>query len=155
MQLFFQNGVIDIDRFLPKAVTAQDQEAGICTVSQFPTQAVQMISEMPSQFPSQSQNSRNTANDHVGSGVGNHETESKILIPGKKARLMEEPGLCNKVPAAVNTGIHVFGSNFSEDNMLKDVGEVRHAVPDVAAAIEDLLEQTSKVKMLICKWYGV
>jgi hypothetical protein len=34
--------------------------------------------------------------------------------------------------------------------MLKDAREATHAVPDVAAAIEDLLEQTSKVKMLIC-----
>lgn len=148
---FFQNGVIAIDQFLPKEVTTQDQEAGICTVSQYPTQAVRMISDMPSQFPSQSQNLRNTANKNVGSGVDNNETDSKISsIYSKKARLVEEPGLYNKVPSEVNSGIHVSEMNFSKDNIRNDAGEVMHTVPDVAAAIEDLLEQTSKVKLLIC-----
>ncbi|XP_061372178.1 uncharacterized protein LOC133314681 isoform X2 [Gastrolobium bilobum] len=141
-----QNGVVAIDRFLPKEVTAQDQEAGICTVSQNPTQAVRMISDMPSQLPSQTQNLRNMANKNIGSGVDNHGTDSKITsIYSKKARPVEEPGLHEKVPSAVNSGIHVHDMNFSENNMLKDAGEVSHVVPDVAAAIEDLLEQTSKM----------
>ncbi|KAJ1397083.1 BRCT domain [Sesbania bispinosa] len=141
-----QNGVIAIDQFLPKEVTAQDQEAGLCTVSQFPTQAVQMISDMPSQFPSQSQNLVNTTNKNVGGEMeNNHATDSKVSnIYSKKARLVDEPGLYDKVPS-VNSGTHVYDMNFSKDNMLKDTGEVSHAVPDVAAAIEDLLEQTSKV----------
>jgi len=221
-----------VDQFLPKEVTTQDQEAGACTVSQFPTQAVQMINDMPSQFPSQSQSSRSTANKNVDnhrthsktssinskkarlmeepslynkapstvnsgihvsdmnfskanmlkdaqeavqmindtppqfpsqlqsmrnmadknvdSGDGNHGTHSKISsINSIKARLVEEPGMYNKAPSTVNLGTHVSDLNFSEDNMLKDDREATHAVPDVAAAIEDLLEQTSKVKMLI------
>uniref|UniRef100_A0A1S3E5C7 DNA topoisomerase 2-binding protein 1-A n=2 Tax=Cicer arietinum TaxID=3827 RepID=A0A1S3E5C7_CICAR len=137
-----QNGVIAIDKFLPKEVTPQDQEAGICTVSQFPTQAVRMINDIPSQFPSQSQSSRNTANKNVDSGLDNHETHSKISnINSKKARLMVEPDLYSKAPATVSSdsGIHVYNLNFSEKNTLKDALEVTHAVPDVAAAIEDLL----------------
>jgi topoisomerase (DNA) II binding protein 1 len=110
-----------------------------------------MINDMPSQFPSQSQSLRNTANQNVDGGVDNHGTRSKISsINSKKARLMEEPGLYNKVPSTVNPGIHVSDLNLSKDNPLKDAREATHAVPDVAAAIEDLLEQTSKVKMLIC-----
>ncbi|XP_045806008.1 DNA topoisomerase 2-binding protein 1-A isoform X2 [Trifolium pratense] len=141
-----QNGVIAIDQFLPKEVTTQDREAGVCTVSQFPTQAVRMINDMPSQFPSQSRSLRNTENQNVDSGVDNHGTRSKISsVNSKKARLMEEPGLYNKVPSTVNPGIHVSDLNLSKDNMLKDALEATHAVPDVAAAIEDLLEQTSKV----------
>ncbi|MCI19580.1 DNA topoisomerase 2-binding-like protein, partial [Trifolium medium] len=105
-----------------------------------------MINDMPSQFPSQSQSLRNTANQNVDSGVDNHGTRSKISsVNSKKARLMEEPGLYNKVPSTVNPGIHVSDLNLSKDNMLKDAREATHAVPDVAAAIEDLLEQTSKM----------
>ncbi|RDY12355.1 Copia protein, partial [Mucuna pruriens] len=140
------NGVVAIDQFLPKEVTAQDQETGICTVSQFPTQAVQMISDMPSQFSSQSQTLRSMENKNVGCGVDNHETNFKLpSIYSKKARLVEEPCLSNKIPLASNSGIHAYDKNFSADNVLIDSGEVSHAVPDVAAAIEDLLEQTSKM----------
>ncbi|TKY56104.1 DNA topoisomerase 2-binding protein 1-A [Spatholobus suberectus] len=140
-----QNGVVAIDQFLPKEVTAQDREAGICTVSQFPTQAVQ-ISDMPSQLSSQSHTSGSTASKNVGCGVDNHETNFRIpSIYSKKARLVEEPCPSNKTPLASNSGIHAYEKNFSEDNMVLDVGEVCHAVPDVAAAIEDLLEQTSKM----------
>ncbi|KAH1149284.1 hypothetical protein GYH30_043727 [Glycine max] len=141
-----QNGVVAIDQFLPKEVTAQDRDAGICTVSQFPTQAVQMISDMPSQLSSQSQTLRGTTNKNVSCGVDNHETSFKIPSNySKKARLVEEPCLSNKKPSASNSGIHADDKNFSKDNMLIDAGEAFHAVPDVAAAIEDLLEQTSKM----------
>ncbi|KAG4379540.1 hypothetical protein GLYMA_16G005600v4 [Glycine max] len=141
-----QNGVVAIDQFLPKEVTAQDRDAGICTVSQFPTQAVQMISDLPSQLSSQSQTLRGTTNKNVSCGVDNHETSFRIPSNySKKARLVEEPCLSNKKPSASNSGIHADDKNFSKDNMLIDAGEAFHAVPDVAAAIEDLLEQTSKM----------
>ena len=118
-------------------------------MSQFPTQAVRMISDLTSQFPSQSQNLINKPNRNIGSGLDNHGTDSKISsISSKKARLVEEPGLYDNVSSAVDSGINDSGMNFSEDNTLKDAGEVPHAVPDVAAAIEDLLEQTSKVEVL-------
>ncbi|XP_072069692.1 uncharacterized protein [Arachis hypogaea] len=139
-----QNGVVAIDHFLPKEVTAQDREAGICTVSQFPTQAVQMISDLTSQFPNQSQNLTDKVNRGIYSGLASNGTDLKISnIQSKKARLVEDP---DKVSSAVYSGIHHFnGMNFSEDNTVKDAGQVPHAVPDVAAAIEDLLEETSKM----------
>lgn len=141
-----QNGVVAIGQFLPKEVTAQDREAGICTVSQFPTQAVQMISDMPSQLSGPSQTLRSMDNKIVGCGADNYETNFKIPSSySKKARLVEEPSLSNKMPLASNSGIHAFDKNFYEDKMVTDAGEVCHAVPDVAAAIEDLLEQTSKM----------
>lgn len=55
----------------------------------------------------------------------------------------------------VISGIHVSDLNFSKDNKLKDAREVTHAGPDVATAIEDLLEQTSKVKMFSRKMFIV
>lgn len=111
-----------------------------------------MINDIPSQFPSQSQSSRNTANKNVDSGLDNHETHSKISnINSKKARLMVEPDLYSKAPATVSSdsGIHVYNLNFSEKNTLKDALEVTHAVPDVAAAIEDLLNDD---KLMV--WYA-
>ncbi|XP_068471908.1 uncharacterized protein [Phaseolus vulgaris] len=141
-----QNGVVATDRFLPKEVTAQDREAGICTGSQFPTQAAQMISDMPSQLSSQSQILRGITNKNVGCGVDNHEANfKKPSVYSKKARLVEEPCLSTKMPFASNSGIHAYEKNFSEDNMIIDAGEVCPTVPDVASAIEDLLEQTSKM----------
>ncbi|XP_019456415.1 PREDICTED: DNA topoisomerase 2-binding protein 1-A isoform X2 [Lupinus angustifolius] len=141
-----KNAVVSVDQFLPKEVTDQDQEAGACITSQFPTQAARMISDMPSQFPSQSQDLRNIPNIYFSSEVDNHRTDSKISsIYSKKARLVEEHDLYDKVPFAVDSSIHVNNMNFFEDNVHKYVGEVSHAVPDVADAIEDLLEQTSKI----------
>ncbi|KAK7385140.1 hypothetical protein VNO78_30851 [Psophocarpus tetragonolobus] len=133
-----QNGVVAIDQFLPKEVTAQDREAGVCTVSQFPTQAVQMISDMPSQFSSQSHTLRSMTNKNVACGVDNHETSFK-KPSCKKARFLEESFAPNNMSPASNSGIHAYDKNFSGDNMLID------SVPDVAAAIEDLLDQTSKI----------
>ncbi|KAF7816812.1 DNA topoisomerase 2-binding protein 1-A isoform X1 [Senna tora] len=141
-----QNKIVAVDEFLPKEVTAQDQEAGIFTVSQFPTQAAQILSgENSSQFSSRSQNLRNTPK-HICSRVDNHEVDAKISsIYSKKARLLEEPDLYDMVPSAVDSVTHIYDPISAGDNMLKDNNEVPQAVPDVAAAIEDLLEQTSKV----------
>ncbi|MED6135396.1 hypothetical protein PIB30_046058 [Stylosanthes scabra] len=135
-----QNGVVATDRFLPREITLQDRLAGIRTASQFPTQAAQMISDLTSQFPSQSQNLTDKVNRGTCRGLASNETDLKISnIQSKKARLMEEPGLYDKGSSAVDSGIHhVNGINFSEDNSVKDAGQVPHAVPDVAAAIEDL-----------------
>lgn len=110
-----------------------------------------MISgENSSQISSRPQNLRNTPNKNVDSRVDNYEVDAKISsVYSKKARLLEEPGLYNKVPSAVDSVTHIFDMNSSGDNTLKVTNEVSQAVPDVAAAIEDLLEQTSKVKVLI------
>ncbi|KAJ6813124.1 DNA topoisomerase 2-binding protein 1 [Iris pallida] len=43
------------DSFQPRPVIAQDREAGLCIVSQYPTQAARMFSGcVPSQLPTQS-----------------------------------------------------------------------------------------------------
>ncbi|MED6208905.1 hypothetical protein PIB30_049542 [Stylosanthes scabra] len=147
-----QNGVVATDCFLPREMTLQDRLAGLRTASQFPTQAAQMISDLPSQFPSQSQNLTDKVNRGLSRGLASNETDLKLSnIQSKKARLVEEPGLYDKASSAVDSGIHhVKGINFSEDNSVKDAGQVPHAVPDVAAAIEDLLEQTSKIYSSDC-----
>lgn len=122
----------------------------MCTVSQFPTQAAQMISEdIPSQFASQSQYLGNTQSPSLGGGANNCGADSKLSSGySKKARLLGDPGPYDKKLSDRNSEVHIYDMNATGDFMLKDVREVSHALPDVAAAIEDLLEQTSKVKVL-------
>ncbi|KAE8637254.1 hypothetical protein CSA_018903, partial [Cucumis sativus] len=44
--------IVSLDLYRPKEVKAQDRATGLCTVSQFPTQAAPMIAnESISQFP--------------------------------------------------------------------------------------------------------
>ncbi|PKA66789.1 BRCT domain-containing protein [Apostasia shenzhenica] len=61
-----QDKLVPHDLFRPKSVTSQDKEAGLCTLSQHPTQAAHMIS-FPSQSPQDTITKfgkyRNLAND--------------------------------------------------------------------------------------------
>ena len=119
---FLQNDIVLLDDFHPEQVP-QDPESGLCTVTQYPTQASKLISmDDSSQLSSQSQDLRNASS----------------LLSGKRKRLLDldrqsdQDSQKHKYAVAVET----------HDN----AKENDHSVPDVAAAIEDLLEQTSKVK---------
>ncbi|KAI8002190.1 DNA topoisomerase 2-binding protein 1-A [Camellia lanceoleosa] len=141
-----QNEVVAPGPFCPKEVTSQDREAGLCTLSQYPTQATRMISgDNASQFPSQSQDPRNIQSRAIGTSDNSREEAKFSSICGKRARLFEED---------IDKGILSSGSNHSNptckmtstgNNTPRNTGEVSNAVPDVAAAIEDLLAQTSKI----------
>ncbi|GLT55836.1 hypothetical protein SLA2020_289240 [Shorea laevis] len=149
------NQVVSPDSFFPKEVTAQDQEAGLCTVSQFPTQAFPMISsDNPLEFTSHSQDHRNAPTQTVngkngsiiGSGCDGSGNEGKIsAFHNKKARLLKDDYQNHLLSSVVNLSNPVWNENSTGSNKVKDTGEVAHVVPDVAAAIEDLLEQTSKI----------
>ncbi|KAL7176344.1 hypothetical protein ACSBR2_029810 [Camellia fascicularis] len=141
-----QNEVVAPSPFCPKEVTSQDREAGLCTLSQYPTQATRMISgDNASQFPSQSQDPRNIQSRAIGTSDNSREEAKFSSICGKRARLFEDD---------IDKGILSSGSNHSDptckmtstgNNIPRNTGEVSNAVPDVAAAIEDLLAQTSKI----------
>ncbi|KAL7208690.1 hypothetical protein ACSBR1_030429 [Camellia fascicularis] len=141
-----QNEVVAPSPFCPKEVTSQDREAGLCTLSQYPTQATRMISgDNASQFRSQSQDPRNIQSRAIGTSDNSREEAKFSSICGKRARLFEED---------IDKGILSSGSNHSDptckmtstgNNIPQNTGEVSNAVPDVAAAIEDLLAQTSKI----------
>ncbi|CAL5348451.1 unnamed protein product [Camellia sinensis] len=141
-----QSEVVAPGSFCPKKVTSQDREAGLCTLSQYPTQATRMISgDNASQFPSQSQDPRNIQSRAIGTSDNSREEAKFSSICGKRARLFEED---------IDKGILSSGSNHSDptckmtstgNNIPRNTGEVSNAVPDVAAAIEDLLAQTSKI----------
>lgn len=58
---WLQDRLVPLDPFRPRPVTAEDRDAGLCTVSQYPTQAANMVSgHAPQQFLSQSQGPTNS-----------------------------------------------------------------------------------------------
>ncbi|XP_035541604.1 DNA topoisomerase 2-binding protein 1-A [Juglans regia] len=142
-----QNEVVALDPFCPKEVTIQDREAGLCTLSQFPTQAVPVISrDGASQFSSQSQNLGNTQTQcTVSRNDSFKELPKQSSVCNKRARLLENDDQKSLPLSGVCLRDPICNKNPAGDNISKDNGEVSHAVPDVAAAIEDLLEQTSKI----------
>lgn len=144
----WQNKIVALDPFSPKEVTVQDREAGLCNMSQFPTQAGWMISgDGSSQFPSQSQHQGNTPIQSTVSRDDSFKEEPKqSSVCNKRARLLENDNQKSLPSSGVYLIDPICNIDSIGDNISKDKGEVSHAVPDVAAAIEDLLEQTSKVE---------
>ncbi|KAK4372086.1 hypothetical protein RND71_007470 [Anisodus tanguticus] len=140
-----QNNIVSADPFYPKEVTSEDREAGVCTTSQFPTQAVRMISgDTASQPQTQPQLINVRTEVFAGRSIAKEEMKYSSRL-NKKARLLvvEEPNcslscLSNEINASC-------GENPPEKNLTGNTKEGSSAVPDVAAAIEDLLEQTSKI----------
>lgn len=115
-------------------------------MSQYPTQAVQMISAgNSSECPSQSQDLRTSSGENIGSRNDSlREEASEPSFCNKKARVSEDDGEKGLLSSGVHLRIPVCTTG---DRKVKSSGEVSQVVPDVASAIEDLLEQTSKVKM--------
>ncbi|XP_062097830.1 uncharacterized protein LOC133803732 isoform X2 [Humulus lupulus] len=142
-----QNKLVPLNQFSPKEITAQDQEAGLCTMSQFPTQAVRMISrDVPSQFPSQSEEIKTSLTGIIGSRTESFREGAKHTSAlHKKARLLEDDGQKDLLSYGVHPSVSINNANSIRDDVSKDTDEASHVVPDVAAAIEDLLEQTSKI----------
>lgn len=102
--------------------------------------------DSPSCFPSQSQDLRNTATQYTFSRNDSFKEESeRSSVFNKRAKLLDDDDQKDLPSSKVHLRDPV-NLNAIGDNITKDNGEVSHAVPDVAAAIEDLLEQTSKVK---------
>lgn len=153
-----QNKVVSLDSFCPKEVTAQDREAGLCTVSQFPTQDVQMMSvDAPSQFMSQSQDLRIPALGVKNEGIIGGRNDDSIdeakqsNVHLKRTRHLEGDDQNGLLASGVHLCETVLDENSTENNKSKSAGEAAQVLPDVATAIEDLLEQTSKVIfMFLC-----
>ncbi|KAL2893989.1 DNA topoisomerase 2-binding protein 1 [Bienertia sinuspersici] len=115
-----KNGIVSLDDFHPEEVP-QVPESGVCTGTQYPMQAAKLISmENSSQLSSQSQDLRNSNTQQS--------SKRKRLESGMRP---DQEAQIHKTSVAVE--LH------------DDTKENGHSVPDVAAAIEDLLEQTSKL----------
>ncbi|KAK2976147.1 hypothetical protein RJ640_012357, partial [Escallonia rubra] len=131
--------------FSPKEVTSEDREAGLCTMSQYPTQAARMTSgDDASQLPSQSQDLGNIQNYVIGSKSDVNEDLNYSNCCNKRARVSEDGSLKPLLSSGVNQNDHILTKPMWNDT--GNTADVPYVVPDVAAAIEDLLEQTSKVK---------
>ncbi|KAB2037420.1 hypothetical protein ES319_D03G073300v1 [Gossypium barbadense] len=146
-----QNKVVSLDPFCPKEVTAQDQEAGLCTVSQFPTQAAKMIAvDVPSQFTSQPQGLRTQdLGVKMGSITGDRNDGSRDEAEQsndhfKRARHLEDDDQNDLLASRVHLCEPFLNENSTGNNKLKNAGEAAQVLPDVDTVI-DLLEQTSKI----------
>ncbi|XP_049346030.1 uncharacterized protein LOC125810603 isoform X2 [Solanum verrucosum] len=142
-----QNKIVSADPFYPKEVTSEDRDAGACTVSQFPTQAFGMISGDTASQP-QTQPPQELVNVRTEAFAGRSTAKEEKKYSSrwnKKARLLvvEEPK-CS-LPCSPKESNAFCGASPPEKNLTGSTNEGSSAVPDVAAAIEDLLEQTSKI----------
>ncbi|KAL2461171.1 transcription coactivator [Abeliophyllum distichum] len=140
-----QNKVVDPIPFYPKEPSSQDQEAGLCNVSQYPTESFRTMSgNDASQYPSQSQDVRNMQT--VASTGFVAREEAKYSSSNKRARLLGNDSIKHSLSYAPANDNSVHMKNATENNLIESSKELSSAVPDVAAAIEDLLEQTSKIQ---------
>uniref|UniRef100_J3N6K9 BRCT domain-containing protein n=2 Tax=Oryza brachyantha TaxID=4533 RepID=J3N6K9_ORYBR len=124
-----QDRIVSFDQFHPKPPTSQDTDAGLCTVSQYPTQAAKTVSRFDcseslteSQLPSSSSKCNS----------GNPSVNEEPNDPGvSKRRRLSQYGKANDT-----------SGNIERTEKLQD----NTPVPDVADAIEDLLVQSSKIQ---------
>ncbi|KAM0035828.1 putative BRCT domain-containing protein [Helianthus debilis subsp. tardiflorus] len=140
-----QNKVVSSSQFLPKEATASDREFGMCTMSQYPTQAVRMISATgESQLASQPREPVSN-NARIADSISTRKEDKYAALCSKKPRLYED-GVTKGLLSSVSVPITSVCKNIATENAVTENGaEVSKSVPDVASAIEDLLEQTSKI----------
>ncbi|KAG8363675.1 hypothetical protein BUALT_Bualt19G0047100 [Buddleja alternifolia] len=137
-----QNKVVDLKRFSPREVTSQDREAGLCPVTQYPTQSDRVISvNDASQQLSQSWGLRNMQAVDVTRDEDNYSNSSS-----KRTRFVGNDSIKHHPSCDSNNDNSVHKEDSAEKNVNEHTRGVSSVVPDVAAAIEDLLEQTSKIQ---------
>lgn len=147
--LLEQNKIVAPDPFYPKEVTTEDREAGICTTSQFPTQAVQMISEdSVSQLQNQSKEI-NSVNREAFTARSTAREEMKYLpTSSKKARLLADEKLKCPLLSLSSQSDAISVANPANNRRMESTKDCA-IMTDVANLIEDCLEQTSKVHLFI------
>lgn len=145
-QLLFilrQNKVVDLKGFYPKELTSQDRQAGSYSVSQYPNHSDRITSgDDTSQHLSQSQDLRNM---HTVDSTVMARDADNYSSGSKRARYLGNDSIKHSLSCVSTIDNSVNRKNHTENNVTENSREVSSVVPDVAAAIEDLLEQTSKV----------
>lgn len=114
-------------------------------MSQYPTQAVKMVSgDGASQLTSQSLDLK-CLRTELTAGISDRAEADHARRVKKRAKLSDSD-LRNSVLPSIKSPINsICEINTKESFPTEKPVEVSFAVPDVAAAIEDLLEETSKV----------
>ncbi|KAG6735241.1 hypothetical protein POTOM_062217 [Populus tomentosa] len=106
-----------------------------------------MSGENASQFITQPQGLRNSSAQTGGSLINSFMEEAQQSIDiCKKAKIFKENDQKSLLSSRVHLSDSTLNTNSTEGDNAKDNGESSHDIPDVAAAIEDLLEQTSKIQ---------
>ncbi|GAB2289813.1 hypothetical protein Dimus_024119 [Dionaea muscipula] len=142
-----KNRVVPLEAFFPKEVSAQDLEAGLCNVSQYPTQATKSVSaNNPPEISSLSAGLRKplgqtTANKPNNDGNNMEYTGDSNKKPKLQENLHSMKALSHCLRSDKSSPIC---RNTTENSTMGYSGEKSLGV-DVADAIEDLLEQTSKI----------
>lgn len=106
-----------------------------------------MSGENASQFITQPQGLRNSSAQIGGSLINSFMEEAQQSIDiCKKAKIFKDNDQKSLLSSRVHLSDSTLNMNSTEGDNAKDNGESSHDIPDVAAAIEDLLEQTSKIQ---------
>lgn len=130
-----QNKIVASSQFLPKEATISDREAGVCITSQYPTQAVRMISTAgASQLTSQSDDPKII--DGQVDVIKRRKEVKYSAVCSKKPRLSEDGNVISTLYSRLShkdTGCSIITT---EDTFSENGGEVSKSVPDVASAIE-------------------
>ncbi|CAM0874720.1 unnamed protein product [Alopecurus aequalis] len=122
-----QDSIIPFDQFQPKPPTSEDKDAGLCTVSQFPTQAANTTSNIDCPEPfSEPRVLRSSSKNSSGSSISEEKNASSV-----NKRRRSETGKANDTS----------GNNGRSEKHL-DNGSVPGVV-DSIKDLEDLLVQSS------------
>ncbi|KAL7126194.1 hypothetical protein ABFS83_14G169100 [Erythranthe nasuta] len=141
-----QNKVVDLKRFYPKELTSQERQSGLNSLSQYPTESFSMPSGNDvSQYPDQWQHLKNMQTDPSTRCMAR---DNKEFPNGsiKKARLSENSSINHQLSDDATTPCSVNVKDSTDAIVNGNTTEATPVVPDVAAAIEDFLEQTSKIQ---------
>lgn len=140
-----QNKVVDVKGFFPKELTSQDRQEGSYFMSQFPAHSDKITpGDDVSQHPSQPQDLRNM---HTIDSLVMAKDDENNSSGNKRARFLGNNSIKH---SSCDSTVDNFASRkyHAENNVTESNREVYSVVPDVAAAIEDLMEQTSKIQHL-------
>ncbi|KZV27508.1 DNA topoisomerase 2-binding protein 1-A [Dorcoceras hygrometricum] len=139
-----QNKFVDPKTFYPKEPTSLDREAGLSTVSQYPSQSVRMLSEDDAS-QTMTQDLTNTQKV-VSNKCLAWDGVNPLNNYSKRPKVLGKDNI--KIPlSCVSTDDKSVNMKKPMENSMEICTPgASLVVPDVAAAIEDLLEQTIKIQ---------
>ncbi|KAK1646712.1 hypothetical protein QYE76_064517 [Lolium multiflorum] len=152
-----QDTIIPYDQFQPKPPTSQDRDAGLCTVSQFPTQAANTTSKIDcpeslSEFQVPRSSSKHSSGSSVSdttSKIDCPESPSEFQVPRSSSKHSSDSSISKEKIASPSvhkrrrpeTGM---ANDTSGNNERTEKHVDNSCVPGVADCIEDLLVQSSR-----------
>lgn len=149
--------IISLDTFRPKPISDEDMEAGLCTLSQYPTQSqTAQIAGIPFQLVSESLESKKNTTKRAGESYTEYNNCPLFIFQIKNMDVagFSYEGLCEKDVRICRKSLRLSECRRNTDATKKhripenSLISNDEAVPDVADAIEHLLAQSPNV--IIC-----